>query len=389
MIFDNIRDEKIVNILQNEIIRQNEEHNFIASENFTSEAVKYFCGSDFTNKYAEGYPDKRYYNGCKYYDELETYGIELVTKLYNCRFANIQPHSGANANLAIFKAFLKPNDIILGMDLSSGGHLSHGSEANISGKWFNNNFYGVDQDGWLDYTSIEEQVKLLKPKLIIAGASAYPRQIDFERFRKIADSVGAYLLVDMAHYSGLIAGGVYKSPIEFADFVTSTTHKTLRGARGGMILWNNPDYTKKINASVFPGTQGGPLMNQIAGKVQAFFEASDISFQVYVRNVLDMSKYMCEILQSKGIKLTTSGTDSHIILIHTGDKSGKEIADILESDYNIIVNKNSIPNDPKGVWDTSGIRIGTSAMVTKKGNDKRYFEDIALKISKVILDESN
>jgi len=379
-----MRNETLSTILENELNRQINEHNFIASENFASDDVKYFCGSDFTNKYAEGYPDKRYYNGCKHYDELENYGIELVTKLYGCKFANIQPHSGANANLAIFKAFLNPNDIILGMDLSAGGHLSHGSPANISGKWFDNNFYGVDDNGWLDYDKIEEQAKLLKPKMIIAGASAYPRQIDFKRFREIADFVGAYLLVDMAHYSGLIAGGVYESPLEYADFVTSTTHKTLRGARGGMILWNNPDYTKKINGAVFPGTQGGPLMNQVAGKVQSFSEAMEPSFGVYAKNVVEMSKYMCEILREEGIKLTTNGTDSHIILIHTGDKSGKDVADSLESDYNIVVNKNSIPNDPKGVWDTSGIRIGTAAMVTKKGNNKEYFKDIALKIVKTI-----
>jgi glycine hydroxymethyltransferase len=378
------KDKKIVDILQNEISRQDNEHNFIASENFTSDAVKYFCGSDFTNKYAEGYPGKRYYNGCVNYDELENYGIELVTKLYGCNFANIQPHSGANANLAIFKAFLNPNDIILGMDLSSGGHLSHGSPANISGKWFDNHFYGVDNDGWLEYDKIQTQVLELKPKLIIAGASAYPRQIDFKRFREIADSVGAYLLVDMAHYSGLIAGGVYDSPIPYADFVTSTTHKTLRGARGGMILWNNPDYTKKINGAVFPGTQGGPLMNQVAGKVQAYSEALDDSFKDYSKNVVEMSQYMCEIFKEYGIKLTTNGTDCHIILIHTDDKSGREVADTLEFDYNIVVNKNSIPNDPKGVWDTSGIRIGTAAMVTKKGNNKEYFKEVALNIIKVI-----
>jgi len=375
---------KIRKILSNEIERQREEHNFIASENFTSDSVKYLCGSDFTNKYAEGYPDKRYYNGCKYYDELETYGIELVTKLYSCNFANIQPHSGANANLAIFKAFLKPNDIILGMDLSAGGHLSHGSPANISGKWFDNHFYGVTDDGWLDYDKIEEQAKEIKPKMIIAGASAYPRQIDFKRFREIADSVGAYLLVDMAHYSGLIAGGVYDSPLPYADFVTSTTHKTLRGARGGMILWNDEKYTKKINGAVFPGTQGGPLMNQVAGKVQAFSEALESQFERYSKNVLDMARYMCDILREEGIKLTTNGTDSHIILIHTENKSGKEVADTLESEYNIVVNKNSIPNDPRGVWETSGIRIGTAAMVTKKGGNKEYFKDIALKIVKTI-----
>jgi len=379
-----MKDTKLTEILGNENKRQETHHNFIASENFTSDSVKFFCGSNFTNKYCEGYPNKRYYNGCSNYDELETYGIELVTKLYGCNFANIQPHSGANANLAIFKAFLQPNDTILGMDLSSGGHLSHGSPANISGKWFDNHFYGVDDDGWLDYDKIEEQVKELRPKMIIAGASAYPRQIDFKRFREICDSVESYLLVDMAHYSGLIAGKVYDSPLPYADFVTSTTHKTLRGARGGMILWNGEKYTKKINGSVFPGTQGGPLMNQISGKIQGYFEALDPSFETYSKNVVEMAQYMCSIFREEGIKLTTNGTDSHIILIHTGDKSGKEVADTLESEYNIVVNKNSIPNDPKGVWETSGIRIGTSAMVTKKGNDKEYFKDIALKIVKTI-----
>ena len=375
---------KILNILQNETSRQNNEHNFIASENFASESVKFYCGSDFTNKYAEGYPGKRYYNGCQHYDELENLGIELLTQLYGCQFANIQPHSGANANLAIFKAFLNPNDTILGMDLSAGGHLSHGSPVNISGKWFDNHFYGVDSDGWLEYDKIQAQALELKPKLIIAGASAYPRQIDFKRFREIADSVGAYLLVDMAHYSGLIAGGVYDSPIPHADFVTSTTHKTLRGARGGMILWNNPEFTKKINGAVFPGTQGGPLMNQVAGKVQAFSEALEPQFKSYSKNVLEMSQYMCTIFMENGIKLTTSGTDCHIILIHTGDKSGKEVADTLESQYNIVVNKNSVPNDTRSFIDTSGIRIGTAAMVTKKGSDKEYFKDIALKIIEVI-----
>jgi glycine hydroxymethyltransferase len=308
----------------------------------------------------------------------------LVTKLYGCNFANIQPHCGANANLAIFKAFLKPGDTILGMDLSSGGHLSHGSQANISGKWFDNNFYGVDEDGWLDYESIQKQVLELKPKLIIAGASAYPRQIDFQKFREIADLVGAYLLVDMAHYSGLIAGKVYGSPFPYADFVTSTTHKTLRGARGGMILWDKEEYSKKINSGVFPGTQGGPLMNQVAGKVQSYYEASQPSFQRYSQDVIDMSKYMCEILKQNSVKLTTDGTDSHIILIHTENKSGAEVANELEEKYNIVVNKNTIPNDPRGVWETSGIRIGTAAMVTKKGPDKEYFKKVTNNIIEII-----
>ena len=378
------RNEKLDYILEKEKERQRGEHNFIASENFASPDVRYFCGSAFTNKYAEGYPGKRYYNGCDQYDQMETYGIELVTKLYGSKFANIQPHSGANANLAIFKAFLEPGDRILGMDLSAGGHLSHGSRANLSGKWFDSQFYGVDSNGWIDYSALSERASELKPKMIIAGASAYPRQIDFKKFREIADSVNAFLLVDMAHYSGLIAGGAYESPIPHADFVTSTTHKTLRGARGGMILWNNESYTKKINSAVFPGTQGGPLMNQVAGKVQAFHEALQPEFRKYSSDVVDMARYMCEILSGLKIKLTTGGTDSHIILIHTDDKSGREVADTLEKEYNVVVNKNSIPNDPRGVWETSGIRIGTAAMVTKIGSDKEYFRNIAFNINSVI-----
>ena len=377
-------DERLNSILLKEHERQQFENNFIASENFASEKVRYFCGSEFTNKYAEGYPGKRYYNGCDHYDDMENYGIELATKLYGSKFANIQPHSGANANLAIFKAFLSPGWRILGMDLSAGGHLSHGSTANLSGKWFDNHFYGVDSDGWIDYDALAVQAREIMPKMIIAGASAYPRQIDFERFRKIADSCGAFLLVDMAHYSGLIAGGVYDNPVPYADFVTSTTHKTLRGARGGMILWNNESYTKKINSGVFPGTQGGPLMNQVAGKTQAFYEALQPEFKQYASDVVDMARYMCEILTKLGIKVTTGGTDSHIILIHTGEKSGREVADDLEREYNVVVNKNSIPNDSRGVWETSGIRIGTAAMVTKVGYDKEYFRKIAFNINSVI-----
>ena len=378
------RDKKLNSMLLREWQRQCNEHNFIASENFASDAVRYFCGSEFTNKYAEGYPGKRYYNGCQHYDDMELYGIELVTQLYKCQFANIQPHSGANANLAIFKAFLSPGDKILGMDLSAGGHLSHGSPANISGKWFDNHFYGVNLEGWIDYDTLAEQALELSPKMIIAGASAYPRQIDFARFREIADSCGAFLLVDMAHYSGLIAGGTYENPVPHADFVTSTTHKTLRGARGGMILWNNSKYSKKINSAVFPGTQGGPLMNQVAGKTQAFYEALQPEFKKYSEDVVDTARYMCEVLTKLGIKVTTGGTDSHIILIHTDEKSGREVADKLEKEYNIVVNKNSIPNDPRGVWETSGIRIGTAGMVTKVGNDKEYFRNIAFNINSVI-----
>ena len=379
-----MRDNKIWNLYKKELQRQSNSHNFIASENFVSKEVLEITGSEFTNKYAEGYPNKRYYNGCQFYDELETYGIELLRQLYGAKFCNIQPHSGANANLAIFKAFLNPGDTILGMDLSSGGHLSHGSNANISGKWFDNHFYGVDDRGLLNYDDILKKAKQIKPKLLIAGASAYPRQIDWQKFKQIADEVGALLLVDMAHYSGLIAAGVYDNPVPHADIVTSTTHKTLRGARGGMILWNNEDFTKKINSAVFPGTQGGPLMNQIAGKVQSYFEATTDDFKQYGKDIISNAKTMCQVFSDNDITIGTGGTDSHIILIHTKETSGEEVANRLESEFNIVVNKNSIPNDPRGVWKTSGIRIGTAAMTTLKGKDDKYFKDIAQTISNVI-----
>ena len=377
-------DKKLLKILQNESNRQHEMHHFIASENFSSDQVRRFVGSKFTNKYAEGYPGRRYYNGCENYDELEKHANSLLSELYGCNFSNVQPHSGANANLAIYKAFLKPGDVTLGMDLTAGGHLSHGSRANISGQWFNANFYNVGSDGWLDYDKIRSKAKEVEPKLIVAGASAYPRQIDWSAFREIADEVGAYLLVDMAHYSGLIAGKVYPNPVPFADFVTSTTHKTLRGARGGMILWNKKEYRKKINSAVFPGTQGGPLMNQIAGKAQAFFEAAQPAFREYSQSVIDNAKVMVNTFHTNGIKISTGGTDSHIILLHTGDKTGREVADVLEKNHSIVCNKNTIPDDPRSVVETSGIRIGTAAMTTKKGSDYNYFTKIAQTISDVI-----
>lgn len=379
-----MKDNKIWELYQKEINRQQSSHNFIASENYVSDEVLEITGSEFTNKYTEGYPYKRYYNGCENYDELEVYGIELLQQLFGCNFANLQPHSGANANLAVFKAFLSPGDTILGMDLSAGGHLSHGSNANISGKWFDNHFYGVDDNGFLNYDEIEMKAVEVKPKMLIAGASAYPRQIDWQRFRQIADKVGAILLIDMSHYSGLIAAGVYDNPIPYGDVITSTTHKTLRGARGGMILWNDEKWTKQINSAVFPGTQGGPLMNQIAGKIQSFSEANTDEFKKYGQDIIDNAKIMCQVFRENGITIGTDGTDSHIILIHTKETSGEEVANRLESEFNIVVNKNSIPNDPRGVWKTSGIRIGTAAMTTKKGSDVNYFKDIAEVISNVI-----
>jgi len=377
-------DNKILNILEKEVNRQSTTVELIASENFASDAVMELCGSVFTNKYAEGYPGKRYYNGCEHMDEIETLAIEQLKQLYGCEFANVQPHSGANANLAIFKAFLQPGDKILGMDLASGGHLSHGSPANVSGKWFEAHSYGVDTQGYIDYDAVEQQAYREIPKMIIAGASAYPRQIDFKRFRDIADKVNAYLLVDMAHYSGLIAGGVYDNPCKYADFVTSTTHKTLRGPRGGIILWNNDEYTKKINSAIFPGTQGGPLMNIIAAKAQAFAEANTPEFSVYAAKVVANARTMCDVFKQNGFKLLTGGTDSHILLLDLSESkhSGREAADLLEEN-GITVNKNGVPNDPRSFVETSGIRIGTAAETTR-GRDAEWFKQLAERIVEIL-----
>ena len=373
-------DKRIEEILDKENHRQLSTIELIASENFASDAVMELAGSIFTNKYAEGYPGKRYYNGCDHMDEVETLAIDQLKKLYNANFANVQPHCGANANTAVYQAFLKPGDKILGMDLASGGHLSHGSKPNISGKVYDAYSYGVDKNGWLDYNEIRKIAAEVQPKMIVAGASAYPRIIDWKEFRNIADSIGALLLVDMAHYSGLIAGNAYPSPIPYADVVTSTTHKTLRGPRGGIILWNNPEYTKRINGSIFPGTQGGPLMHIIAAKAQCFIEANTDEFKEYTRKVIENSKEMCKVFVKNGVSVQTGGTDSHIILmdLSTSQHSGREFADILE-DNGITVNKNGIPNDPRSFIETSGIRIGTAAETTR-GRDKKWFNDLAQKI---------
>ena len=377
-------DKRIEEILIREEVRQSNTIELIASENFASEAVMELAGSVFTNKYAEGYPGKRYYNGCEHMDEIETLAIEELKKLYNCEFANVQPHCGANANTAVFQAFLKPGDTILGMDLASGGHLSHGSKPNISGKVYDAHSYGVDMDGYLDYEEIRTKALEVKPKMLIAGASAYSRIIDWNKFREIADEVGAILLVDMAHYSGLIAGGVYPNPIEFADVVTSTTHKTLRGPRGGIILWNNSNFTKRINGAIFPGTQGGPLMHIIAAKAQCFIEANTDEFKEYCVKVKENANHMCDIFRDNNIPILTGGTDSHLILIDLSDKnhSGRVIADKLE-EIGITVNKNGIPNDPRSFVETSGIRIGTAAETTR-GHKRNWFRELARKISKII-----
>ena len=378
-------DRRINNILAKETNRQHQTVELIASENFASEAVMQLAGSVFTNKYAEGYPGNRYYNGCEHMDEIETLAINELCALFRCNFANVQPHSGANANTAVYQAFLKPGDTILGMDLASGGHLSHGSPPNISGKVYSACSYKVKADGYLDYDEIEQMAKDYRPKMIVAGASAYPRQINWEIFRKIADKYGALLLVDMAHYSGLIAGGAYQSPLPYADVVTSTTHKTLRGPRGGIILWNNANYTKRINSAIFPGTQGGPLMHIIAAKAQCFIEANTAEFKSYARQVVANAKVMTSVFRDKGFKCLTNGTDSHIILLDLSDSkySGREAADLLEEN-GITVNKNGIPNDPRSFIETSGIRIGTAAETTR-GHDEQWFKELADRICQILI----
>ena len=378
-------DQRIYGILDREVDRQATTIELIASENFASDSVRALAGSVFTNKYAEGYPGNRYYNGCEHMDEIETLAIEELKKLYGCEFANVQPHCGANANTAVYQAFLKPGDKILGMDLASGGHLSHGSPPNISGKIYEAHTYGVDEiTGLIDYSALMAQAKLVQPKMIIAGASAYPRSIDWSLFREIADSVGAMLLVDMAHYSGLIAGGVFPSPIHYADVVTSTTHKTLRGPRGGIILWNNSDYSKRINSAIFPGTQGGPLMHIIAAKAQCFIEANTQEFKDYSQAVVQNAKAMCRVLLEHGMEVQTNGTDSHIILmdLSISKHSGRQAADLLEAN-GITVNKNGVPNDPRSFIETSGIRIGTAAETTR-GHDEEWFKELALKIVNIL-----
>jgi glycine hydroxymethyltransferase len=347
-------------------------------------------GSVLTNKYAEGYPEKRYYHGCEYVDKVEAIAIERVKNIFGAGFANVQPHSGAQANQAVFLALLTPGDTVLGMDLSAGGHLTHGCKVNMSGKWFNIVSYGVDDNTHLiDYDAVEALALEHKPKLIIAGASAYPRFIDFHRFKKIADKVGAFLMVDMAHYSGLIAGGVYPTPMPFADVVTSTTHKTLRGGRGGIILTNREDIAKKINSAVFPGLQGGPLMHAIAGKAVAFGEALQPEFKDYAFQIVKNAKALGETLKEGGIDLLTGGTDCHMLLLDLRSIgiSGKDAADVLEQ-ANMTCNKNGIPKDPQPPTITSGIRVGTPAATTR-GFKEEEFKEIGLMMLSVLKAAAN
>jgi glycine hydroxymethyltransferase len=377
-------DPKIEIALLNESIRQDSTIELIASENYTSQAVMDLCGSILTNKYAEGLPGKRYYNGCRNVDEVENIAIEYATKLFGCDYANVQPHSGANANLAVFKAFLKPGDCVLGMDLASGGHLSHGAGVNVSGAWFDAIAYGVNDSGFIDYKGLTKLAEYNRPKMIIAGASAYSQVIDWKRFREIADSVGAILLADVSHYSGLIAGGEYPSPFPYADVVTSTTHKTLRGPRGGMILWNNADYNKKINGAVFPGTQGGPLMHIIAAKAQCFYEALQPEFKDYARQVRLNANAMAETFVAAGVGIVSGGTQCHMFTIDLRNESmsGRAFADLLEQ-HGITVNKNGVPGDTRGFVETSGVRIGVAAETTR-GHDENWFKELSNKIIKLL-----
>ena len=375
---------EIIEILGRENKRQNTTVELIASENYASKAVMDLCGSIFTNKYAEGYPGKRYYNGCTHMDEIEQLAIDKVCELYGCEFANVQPHSGVGANTAVYQALMEPGDTLMGMDLASGGHLSHGAPPTLSGKFYNAVTYGVGEDGLLNYEEIRALAKISKPRVIVAGASAYPRQIDWAKFKDIADGIGAYLLVDMAHYSGIVAGKAYESPLPYADVVTSTTHKTLRGPRGGMILWNNPDYTRKINSAIFPGTQGGPLMNIIAAKAQCYMEALEPDFETYAKQVVKNAKVMCEVFEARSFPVQTGGTDSHIILMDLSNSkhSGRQAADLLEEN-GITVNKNGVPNDPRNFVETSGIRIGTAAETTK-GHKEDFFSTLAENICNIL-----
>lgn len=373
-------DPKITAALNNEAIRQNTTIELIASENYTSEAVMQLSGSILTNKYAEGLPNRRYYNGCENVDAVENLAIEYATKLFNCSYANVQPHSGANANLAVFKAFLNPGDAILGMDLASGGHLSHGAGVNVSGAWFVAHSYGVDSRGFIDYDAVQEMVQFIRPKMVIAGASAYSQVIDWRRFREIADSVGALLMCDVSHYSGLIVANEYPSPFPYADVVTTTTHKTLRGPRGGIILWNNSEYSRKLNSAVFPGTQGGPLMHIIAAKAQCFYEALQPEFKLYAKRIKINAHAMAQAFLDAGISVVSSGTQSHMFTVDLRDQaiSGREYADLLEA-HGITVNKNGVPNETRSFAETSGIRIGVAAETTR-GHDERWFRELANKM---------
>ena len=368
-------DEILKQALELETKRQENNIELIASENYVSKDILTLQGSILTNKYAEGYPDKRYYGGCQYIDIFEKKAIEYVCKLFGCKFANVQPHSGSSANLAVYKALLNPGDKVMGMNLSHGGHLTHGHPKSFSGTEYEIVSYNLDSETEeLNYDEIEKLAIEEKPKMIIAGASAYSRKIDFKRFREIADKIGAYLFVDMAHIAGLVAAGLHENPCNYADVVTSTTHKTLRGPRGGIILTNNEELAKKINSTVFPGLQGGPLMHVIAAKAQCFYEALKPEFKDYQKQIIKNAKAMSDEFKKLGVKVISNGTDNHLMLIDVKtsfDIDGKEAETVLDS-INITCNKNSIPNETLSMFKTSGIRIGTPAMTTRGFKEEEF-----------------
>lgn len=369
-------DKRIKEALDNEIKRQHNNIELIASENYVSDDVLALQGSIFTNKYAEGYPGKRYYGGCVNVDVVENLAIEYLQKLFGCKYANVQPHSGSSANMAVYRALLEKGDTVMGMNLSHGGHLTHGHPINFSGTDYKIIGYDVNpKTELIDYDEVERLAKENKPKMIIAGASAYSRIIDFKRFREIADSVGAYLMVDMAHIAGLVAAGLHPNPVEYADVVTSTTHKTLRGPRGGIILTNSEEIIKKINKTIFPGIQGGPLMHVIAAKAQSFSEALDPSFKTYQEQVLKNIKALSKSLEENGFRIVSGGTDNHLILVDvtSSNLTGKEGEKLLD-EINITVNKNTIPYDKASPMITSGIRIGSPAMTTRGLKEAEFYE---------------
>ena len=372
-----ITDKELFSSIKSELNRQQTQIELIASENFVSKEVLAAIGCVMTNKYAEGYPSKRYYGGCDFVDIAEKLAIERVCKLFKCKFANVQPHSGAQANLSVLYALSKPGDTILGMELAMGGHLTHGAKPTISGKWFNAVGYGLNKDGYIDYDQVEHLAKQHKPKVIIAGASSYSRKIDFKKFREIADEVGAFLFVDIAHYAGLIVADLYPSPMEYAHVVTSTTHKTLRGSRGGIILTNDETLAKKINSAVFPGVQGGPQMHSIAAKAVAFGEALRPEFKEYAKNVLENSAAMANRLKERGLDIVSGGTDSHLSVVDlTALSITGKIAETELEKAGITCNKNAIPFDKLPPSQASGIRIGSAAMTTR-GMRKAEFMKIA------------
>lgn len=365
-------DPAIFDVIKNEMQRQEEHIELIASENYVSPTVLEAQGSVLTNKYAEGYPHKRYYGGCEFVDTAEQLAIDRVKKLFGAAYANVQPHSGSQANVAAYSAMIEPGDVVLGMSLSHGGHLTHGSPVNFSGKLYQFYSYGLDAKGLIDYDQVEQLAKQHKPKLIVSGFSAYSRIVDWQRLRQIADSIGAFLMADIAHVAGLIAAGVYPSPVNIADVTTSTTHKTLRGPRGGLILAkSNPDLEKKLNSAVFPGAQGGPLMHVIAAKAVAFQEALQPEFKVYQQQIVNNAKAMAKVIMSRGFNIVSGGTDNHLFLIDLVQKgiTGKD-ADAALGRANITVNKNAVPNDPQSPFITSGIRMGTPAVTTRGFKEK-------------------